>query len=279
MNSLSGITMTKEIKIRKSMPPELGAKIRPIYRKYYDPVRWFRFNHYKKYYPEYNDIIDDLRDIHKGERCFVWGAGPSLKKTDLDLLKDEINFGNNSLARGDFAQSFKYFCVYDWLAWHDNSKYIIPLDAKVFLGDNAAKLYLSRKRHYDRQMKSKPVVIKKKGHFDDFPDGATIKINDLKDGAYSGCSIVGFCMQIAFHMGFKEVYLIGCDCDYSKDLHWHTARKTGRFFGIQDTDLPGLLRSFPKMKKTFEDDSRQVYNATVGGKLDIFERKKLEDVI
>ncbi len=36
-----------------------------------------------------------LKDIHRGERCFIIGNGPSLKQTDLSRLKDEFTFGMN----------------------------------------------------------------------------------------------------------------------------------------------------------------------------------------
>ncbi len=32
-------------------------------------------------------------------------------------------------------------------------------------------------------------------------------------------------------------------------------------------------------KKVYEADGREIINATVGGKLEVFERKKLEDII
>ncbi|GAH32608.1 unnamed protein product, partial [marine sediment metagenome] len=44
--------------------------------------------------------IEDLKDIHRGERCFVIATGPSLLKTDFSLIKDEILFGVNTFYRG-----------------------------------------------------------------------------------------------------------------------------------------------------------------------------------
>lgn len=37
--------------------------------------------------------LEQYRNKHAGERCFILGNGPSLKKTDLSLLKREISFG------------------------------------------------------------------------------------------------------------------------------------------------------------------------------------------
>jgi len=38
-----------------------------------------------------------LKDSHKGERCFLIGNGPSLRQTDLTLLKNEFTFGFNRI--------------------------------------------------------------------------------------------------------------------------------------------------------------------------------------
>ena len=34
-----------------------------------------------------------LKNSHKGERCFIVGNGPSLKNTDLSLLKNDFTIG------------------------------------------------------------------------------------------------------------------------------------------------------------------------------------------
>jgi hypothetical protein len=41
--------------------------------------------------------LEKFREIHKGERCFVVANGPSLKKTNLDLLRGELTFGLNRI--------------------------------------------------------------------------------------------------------------------------------------------------------------------------------------
>ena len=85
-------------------------------------------------------------------------------------------------------------------------------------------------------------------------------------------------------MGFNEVYLLGCDCDYSKTHHFH-----GKDYSYMDDQVKQSLaldsrneemfQSYRIIKNAFEKDGRKIYNATVGGKLEVFVRKKLEDVI
>ncbi|MCK4900605.1 MAG: hypothetical protein KAS38_17625, partial [Anaerolineales bacterium] len=41
--------------------------------------------------------LAELKDVHRGQRCFIIGNGPSLKNTDLSLLKEEFSFGMNRI--------------------------------------------------------------------------------------------------------------------------------------------------------------------------------------
>src|SRR5258708_28843911 len=54
-----------------------------------------------------------FRDRHKGQRCFIIGNGPSLKKQDLSPLANEITFVTNSFyvhpIVGDSWQPTYYF--------------------------------------------------------------------------------------------------------------------------------------------------------------------------
>ena len=56
------------------------------------------------------------KDIHRGERCFIIGNGPSLKQLDLSLLKNEYTFGMNRIYMAfeemGFSTSY-YVCMND----------------------------------------------------------------------------------------------------------------------------------------------------------------------
>ncbi|MDD6071560.1 MAG: hypothetical protein PUC12_12240, partial [Clostridiales bacterium] len=45
---------------------------------------------------QYAANLEKFHNIHKGERCFIVGTGPSLQLSDVDRLKDEYTFGVNS---------------------------------------------------------------------------------------------------------------------------------------------------------------------------------------
>lgn len=261
-----------------NMPSELGKQILPFYKFLYDNTRFYYFDYYgRKYYPKFEKDILSLKNIHEGERCFVWGSGPSLNKTDLSLLKNETNFASNSLASYEHNEYFDYYGVYDWLAWCDFRKDALKLDAQIFLGGRAGQKYFSHKKWYDKRVHHRIIPIKRKGGFENFKENEYIEIDDLTEGAYHDASVTGFCLQIAFYMGFKKIYLIGCDCDYSEG-RWNTTSHN-RFFGNQIVNTVSLKKSLKKLKKIFEREGRKIIDCTVGGKLDMFRKEKLEDII
>ena len=101
-----------------------------------------------KRYDAYEKRIKQFHNIHKGERCFVIGTGPSLKKTKLDLLKNEIIIGVNTLyrIRNKHKLNFKYYAIADPVVWSKNYKNILSLNTILFVGFHKEKIiYLIKK--------------------------------------------------------------------------------------------------------------------------------------
>jgi len=96
-------------------------------RMFFDAIRW------------YIGLIR-FKDIHRGERCFIIGTGPSLNQTNLSLLKDEITFGVNTLYRGNFLD-YTYYCVSDRHVWEKHYQWILKVPSTLFLGSYAGVQY------------------------------------------------------------------------------------------------------------------------------------------
>ena len=45
-----------------------------------------------------NKVFEKYKDKHKGQRVFIIGNGPSLSKTDLNLIKNEVSFAMNRIS-------------------------------------------------------------------------------------------------------------------------------------------------------------------------------------
>ena len=98
-------------------------------------------------------------------------------------------------------------------------------------------------------------------------------------------------MQIAFFMGFKNVFLVGVDHnfqqignpneqqefkgddvnhfhpDYFKGMQWHLA------------DLEGNEASYSLARHQFHAFGRNIYDATIDGKLNIFQKIDFKDAL
>ncbi len=127
------------------------------------------------------------------------------------------------------------------------------------------------------------------------PDGTRRFSMDASHSIYSGHTITYNNLQIAYHLGLKTVYLIGCDFSFSlpqkRQKHEygealvsegernHFAdgyRKPGEIWTVPD--LERQKNAFKSAKQIFEASGRKIYNATRGGELEVFERRSLDDV-
>jgi len=97
-------------------------------------------------------------------------------------------------------------------------------------------------------------------------------------------------MQLAYYLGFSEVYLIGMDFSYQiretdkkaagttlisndDDVNHFHPDYFGKGKKWHDPKLENVAKNYILAKKMFEKDGRKIYNATIGGELEIFERK------
>jgi hypothetical protein len=111
---------------------------------------------------------------------------------------------------------------------------------------------------------------------------------DAKRVIGSGKSVTYTCLQLAFYLGFREVILVGKDHDYgvsSKPHELITATgNEGSWFipgyhaaGMQfrAPDFYGEEHAYRLAREAFERAGRRVVDATVGGKLNVFEKVDL----
>ena len=90
-------------------------------------------------------------------------------------------------------------------------------------------------------------------------------------------------MQIAYYMGFKQVILIGIDHSFSttgephqiiistgEDPDHFDPNYFGKGFRWQLPDLKTSELAYHLAKENFEQSGREILDATVNGKLDVF---------
>jgi hypothetical protein len=223
-----------------------------------------------------------FRNKYIGRRAFIIGNGPSLNKLDLTKLKDEITFGVNSIFYHFDEMGFKptFYVVEDTLVAEDRAEEINALTGMVkIFGD-----YLKEHSLQDKEDAIWANVIFNYRNYPGFPHFS----RNAAECLWVGGTVSYLCMQLAYYMGFNKVYLVGFDHSYSipenakiegnvitsvsnDPNHFHP-EYFGRGKRWHDPKLDRMEKAYRRAKEVFEASGRKIYNATAGGKLEIFPR-------
>jgi len=227
-----------------------------------------------------------FKDIHKDGRCFILGTGPSLNSLSQDereKLKMEVLFGVNSYHRSDIATTLvpTYYALMDDLYWKDWSHVFGEVHERfsdappTFITDPRARGLVEG---LDRG-KSPVYVYAKKYPTDSMSD-------DITRNIYVTMNVVSNCILVATYMGFKEIYLLGCDynafCSAGRGHCYDDQMELGgisynlafflKYYWIT-TEFHYLIAQFAKRK------SVKVVNLTPDSLLDAYPRAPLSSVL
>jgi hypothetical protein len=216
--------------------------------------------------------LRSLKGIHSG-RCFIIGNGPSLRNSDLRRLMEfgETTFACNSLIKlfGEIPFTPTYYFAQDNKIILDNKEEITNYTGTRFVKAHYAKRYHIKGVTYYNML---------------FPQNPIGFSNDIHKVVYSGQTVTYSMIQFAAYMGFKEIYLIGVDCNYSlgnsvitKDSYFDARLyNSNRAYAAPEVDTN--LKAYARAKEVCEQQGIKIYNATRGGKLEIFERVDLDTI-
>lgn len=243
------------------------------------------------FYKNDSKNMKQFKDKYKGERCFIIGNGPSLNLIDIEKLKNEYTFGVNSIFYKTESTGFKptFYVVEDGHVVDDNIKEINNYSVQY-------KFYPSVYKGKLNSSSNTTFFNMNRGFYEsnspncDLPRFST----DCSKRIYCGQSVTIINLQLAFYMGFEEVYLVGMDFSYdipaSAEVNGESITSTEddcnhfdpRYFGKgkkwHDPKLGNVLASYKMNKLVYEHFGRKIINATVGGKLEVFERKNFDDL-
>lgn len=239
---------------------------------------------------KYGKKLKSLKGIKNGDMCFVIGNGPSLRTEDLTVLKENNidTFAANRIYNTFENTSWRptYYVCEDEFILEDiqdkvnelNFDYkFIPINFNWYKNidiNNAYYFYQT----YDSN-------LKKGGARPDFFSEDITKFIPCRG------SVITTCVQLAVYMGYSKIYLIGVDHSFSrmtdKDGNLIVDEKIKDHFGNQknaDENTKGIFnidaatQSFIDMKAFCEKNNVTVYNATRGGKLEVYTRVDFDDL-
>lgn len=223
--------------------------------------------------PEYrNPELIQFKNIHKGKRCFIVATGPSLAMDDLDTIyqNNDFSIGMNRIYLAFEHTDWRpdYYMVGDWRCIKESGENIkaLPIQYK-FISDSYMNFW--EKEIPNGVYKIHSHLVCDLGEAPPFSE-------DLVYGTYGGATITYECIQLAVYLGFEEIYLLGVDFDFSanyKDGYNHFITtyydknsETGFFLDRESLD------AYRAAKEYADEHGIKIYNATRGGKLEIFER-------
>lgn len=223
---------------------------------------------------------------HVGERCFVIGCGPSLKKLNeeqLKFLKNETVFGVNELFRTPFLKDIipKYYLLLDNEYW--GKQLNVTKDAfetyqgkpTVFISSFSAYNKFSSLNEYNVEILYQYARL--------YPVN-TVR-NDMGSNQTITMNVVTSAIKIAMYMGFSEIYLLGCDYTaFATPLDTHCY--DGDTSPYKTNNLGFFLKYYEiatqvhyMVAKKAKHDNVSVVNLTEGSLLDAYPRKSFDEII
>jgi hypothetical protein len=259
-------------KIKETLKKVLPAPVLETGRNTRDTlVRWKNWPQ-TQFHPWRQDTLKRLKklhNIHQGERCFIMGNGPSLRNTDLSKLRNETTLGMNRiyLAFPEMGFETSYYLSVNDLVVEQCAEDIQALKMPRFVSWRAR-----------RWLK---------------PDPNLYFLNTTYTGAkfarhagerlWESATVTYVALQVAFFLGFETVYLIGVDHNFETkgapnttitsqgdDPNHFSPAYFGKGFRWQLPDLDTSELGYALARQAYEQAGRQVIDATVGGKLQIF---------
>lgn len=233
-------------------------------------------NHFE--HTGYARKLKKFKNIHKGETCFIIGNGPSLSPKDLEIINKNniVTFGFNRI-----------YLVFDKTDWRPT--YYISQDEKMLgnCAENIDKMDLPykfiplfHKYYYNIEIKNAYYInlVSSNTDYPLFSDDISRYFGYSTTVAYSAA-------QFAAYMGFTKIYLLGIDHNFSTYQNDKgeiiTDESVKDYFSdeyfkdkaqLYIPNLDASTRAFLSMKKYCDNNNIEVYNATRGGKLEVFQR-------
>jgi Protein of unknown function DUF115 len=239
-----------------------------------------------------------LRGRHEGQRCFILGNGPSLAEETVSLLRDELLISCNQGQIFTEANGLKpqYHAFVDTIFL--GPEFTGFLDEMIRLQAINGTTLLTSSQIAEAIRERVPDAALFETHqflISDYVRRPNSRIPDLTEAQFGFLSVVHMALTFAIYMGFKEIFLLGCDMDYFLDpgrtlRHSYgdgqfgaVGKTAGELFGWEQADLMAWclreFRGFEELRRIAEGQGCRIVNAGRSGALNVFERKSLEAVL
>lgn len=240
-------------------------------------IGWFRRPSFVAWFFRYRNRLKVYKDRHKGESCFIIGNGPSLNDTDLSQLKGCKTFGLNKIHLIFDKQQvdISYHVSVNSIVIEQSWREFASLGCPSFLSYLQASKCVVDNKNFNYLYYGLPFTFRE----------------DITWPLHEGHTVTYVAMQIAYYMGFKEVYLIGVDHNFKfqgspNERQYLSGDDPNHFdpdyFAGKEWHLPDLEASemaYHLANYFYKKDGRRIFDATLNGKLNIFPKITFEEAV
>jgi hypothetical protein len=266
--------------VAELLPPPVRGHVRRLWYGLKRASQWpsARWHPWRR---ESIQRLAKLKDVHRGERCFVIGNGPSLNETDVSRLENEYTFGMNRI-----------YLAFD--EWGFQTSYLVSVNDLVIQQCHLDFQELDIPKFFSWRARN---LLYPNGTLDDqthflFTTYTGPKFaQDARARMWEGATVTYVCLQLAFHMGFEKAVLIGVDHSFSTQGDPNTTVVSegadpdhfsedyfGKGFRWQLPDLATSEIAYRMARDAYEDAGREIVDATIGGKLEGFPKVNYLDL-
>jgi hypothetical protein len=238
--------------------------------------------------------LDTYNGIHKSKACFIIGNGPSLRADDLERIRQKgfICFGANKITRIYGKTSWRpdyYVCIDNLVLTQNIHEILLRVDCPIFLDSRRKKMIKDFESVIGRRLRNIHFlgyrVCKNNEAF--VPSGHLL---------FSGGTVTFTAIELAWMMGFRTFYLIGCDHTYgayrnikktartltadintNEDYFAANYMRRGEIMNVGDMDK--ATEGYMSAREYIMRHGGRIFNATRGGLLEVFERVDIEAVL
>ena len=222
------------------------------------------------------DNIKALKNKYLGQRCFIVCTGPSLKIEDLEKIRNhgDITFSCNKIDKLFDRTEWRpdYYCISD-------EGYMFNMLSSMNKVPSKMQFYPTESFLTTRFCKNKAAWV---NAIRDYREGDMFSY-DIENRLNTFGTVTYSLLQLAVYMGFKNIYIIGCDNSYAKTrmkdgtvidrggsnyFEGCNTKKTDNV--VVDTWIMDMAYSLARKEADSHDFT--IYNATRGGYLEAFPR-------
>lgn len=251
---------------------------------------------------------EEFRDIHKGQRCFIFGNGPSLKDVDFSMFENEFVFTvNRSMTDPNFHKLKSNYHF-----WMDENGFglrsEISVDSNVFLDEmkllknteNIVFFIPLSVAHYAETNNLNEYA--KVAYIESFWNYRNLKKLDMSKVTPGFSTVVQYAVEAAIYMGFTEIYLLGCDNTVIisilntaigksfSNLHYYEEEKNIQEKSFKDVikncgirhilmDNLKIFDGYEKLATYCKKNNIKFINLSSETLIDCVDRARLEDII